>query len=401
LDIFLQSFDREPFDAIMEAFFTLVDIQIPPEGLFSSGGEAYSNVRASFCQLSWSMQHADPKRVPLFDTMKQKSFLCEDTMVTTDLHHIARQAEEYDAGTNKFAATRKPKGFQVVPPTGIIFHESHSGSTLTSTILAASEPEHIHVYSDAPAAQAALMACENGVHCDAGAQEKLIKDVFYLMGRMNRPAKPQNVFFKMDSVAVRSIDAFRLAFPTVPWLFLYRDAYEIMASQLHGYQESSMLLADKDIPSCLREKNNQWQHPRLLNILQGLGRDVGSLTSEEYCAAHLASLAQSAVEESKKPSSLWAKHMIVKYDDLPYILWDRVIPELDYMSQPVSLRIDAMHDTSKFYYTAASANHMGQQWLDDTGIKKGEATDAMKKAANVFMNPVHGKLEEARIRQVV
>ena len=385
----------------MEAFFTLVDIHIPPEGLHSSGDEAYTNVQASFCQLSWSIQHADPKRVPLFDDMKHRSFLCSDTMVKTDLHHIARQAEEYDTGTNKFAATNKPKGLQVVPPTGIIFHESHSGSTLTSTILAASEPEHVHVYSESPAATAALLACDDGVPCEAGAHEKLVKDVFYLMGRMNRPTKPQNVFFKVNSVAVRSIDVFRNAFPTVPWVFLYRDSNEVMASQLHGHQESSLLLPDYNAPSCLRERHSRWQHPRLLKQLESVGRSLESLTAEEYCAAHLASLASAALEESAKPSSFWAKHMIINYDDLPFILWDRVIPELDYMSQPVSLRIDAMHDTSKYYYTAASSSQMGRLWQEDRDIKRGWVTEAMKKASEVFLAPVYSKLEAARIRQVV
>eukprot|EP00977_Amphora_coffeiformis_P022237 scaffold10653_cov175-Amphora_coffeaeformis.AAC.6 len=391
----------EPFDAIMEGFFTLVDIQIPPEGLVSSGEVEYSNVQASFCQLSWSIQQQDTKLVPLFDNLKQRSFLCPDTMVSADLYHIARQAESYDAGTNKFAATSKPKGFQVVSPTAVIFHESHSGSTLTSSILAASDPEHVHVYSEAPAIQAALLACDNDVHCDLGAQEKLIKDVFYLMGRMNRPVKPQSVFFKLNSIAVRSIDIFRQALPTVPWVFMYRNSIEVMTSQLQNYHETSLLLPDKDVPSCLRDRYNQWQHPQLVNVVNSYNRTVASLTAEEYCAAHLASLAQSALMENEKPSSFWAKHMFVNYEDLPFILWDRVIPDLDYMTQPVSLRIDAMHDTSKYYFTASSLSRMGQQWQEDNGIKQGQATEAMKVASQTFLDPVYAQMEAVRIRQVV
>ena len=378
-----------------------MDIHVPPEGLVSSGDSAYTNVQATFCQLSWTFQQADPQRVPLFETLKDRSFLCPDTMVTADLFHIARQAEAYDAGTHKFAATNKPKGFQVVPPTAVIFHSSHAGSTLTSSILATSDPQHVHVYSEAPATQTALLACDNNVHCDAGAQEKLIKDVFYLMGRMNRPQRPQSVFFKLSSVTARSIGVFRQALPSVPWVFLYRDPVEVLVSQLANYHDSSLLLPDKDVPSCLHERYNPWQHEQLLEVVQSQNRTVASLTAAEYCAAYVASLARSALMENAKPSSFWAKHMLVNYEDLPFILWDRIIPELDYMSQPVSLRIDAMHGTSKLYYTAESLERIGQPWQDDKDFKRGQATEDMKKAAQLFLDPLFAQLEAVRMRQIV
>ena len=320
-------------------------------------------------------------------------------MVTYDLYEIARQAEAYDSGTNKFAATNKPKNLQQVPPTAVIFHESHSGSTLTSSILATSDPDHVHVYCEAPAPHTALMACDNGVHCDLGAQEHLIKDVFYLMGRMNRPAQPQHVFYKFNSLAIRSIDIFRMAYPSVPWVFLYRNSDEVMASQLDGYHDSTLLLPDKDVPSCLRNRYNQWQHPMLQKVVNFHNRSVSSLTAEEYCAAHIASLVQSALTENEKASSVWAKHMFINYEDLPFILWDKVIPDLDYMSQPVSLRIDAMHDASKLHFTADSYARLGQPWQEDNAMKQALATDAMKKAAQLFLSSSYEEMQAIRIRQ--
>ena len=398
--IFLSCYNSEPFDAIMEGFFTLVDIQIPVEGLYSSGDVPYTNVMASFCQLSWTAQQTDAKRVPLFENLRERSFMCPDTLVQVDLYEIARQAEAYDSGTNKFAATNKPKGLQQVTPTAVVFHESHAGSTLTSSLLATSDPQHVHVYSEAPATHTALMACDTDVHCDLGAQEQLIKDVFYLMGRMNRPAH-QHVFYKFNSEAIRSIDIFRKAFPSVPWVFLYRNSIEVMASQLHGYQDSALLLPDKDVPSCLRDRYNQWQHPMLLKVVNFHNRTVSSLTAEEYCAAHLASLAQSALTENEKASSFWAKHMFINYEDLPFILWDKVIPDLEYMSQPVSLRIDAMHDASKLYFTGDSYAHVGLPWQEDNAMKQKQATDAMKAASQLFLSPVFTQLEAIRTRQIV
>lgn len=405
----------EPFDAIMEGFFTLVDIQLPPQGLVSSGDIVYSEVIASFCQLSWTFQQNDPKTVPLFENIKQRSMLCEKTMVSADLFHIARLAQEYDAGTHKFAATKKPKGFQVVPPTAVIFHQSHAGSTLTGSILAVSDPQHAHVYSQAPAADVALTACDGGGdsdvhrHCDDGAQEKLIQDVFYLMGRMNRPTHPQHVFYNVGAQSVRSIDKFRRALPTVPWIFLFRNSVEVMASQMQGYDSSSssssLLLPtdDKSVPSCLRDRYNQWQHPTLVQVVASHNRTVSSLTAEEYCAAHLASLAQSAITENQVTSSIWADHLFVNYNDLPFILWDRIIPKLNYMTQPISLRIDVMHDTSRYYFTgeANAAPRLGQLWQEDNGRKQAAATDAMKNAAHVFMDPLYAQMDAIRVRQVV
>jgi hypothetical protein len=384
----------------MEGFFTLVDIQIPPEGLISSGNEAYTNVHVSFCQLSWSLQHQNPVRVPLFENLRERSLLCPETMVTADLFAIARQAEQYDAGTNKFAATTKPRGFQVVPPTAIIFHEGHAGSTMTASILATSDPKHLHVYSEAPATTKALLACDNDVYCDAGAQEKLIQDVFYLLCRMNRPDNPQHVFFKVASSAVRSIDVFRKALPTVPWVFLYRNSLEVMAGHLQNYQESAFPIPDQHVPDCVRDRYNSWQHPQLLDLLNRNNRTLASLTSEDYCAAHLASLAQSALTENDKTSA-WAKHMFVNYEDLPYILWDRIIPDMGYMSQPVSLRVDAMHDASKYYSAAhggSSQHTTGDFWQEDASLKQGQATDATRQAAHTFLDPVYTKMEAIRLR---
>ncbi len=114
-----------------------------------------------------------------------------------------------------------------LPPTGFIFHMSRCGSTLIAQMLAAL-PQNI-VISEAPSIDWVLRPKVRA----ATEEQKIV----WLRGMLSALGQPRNgnekhFFVKFDSWHTFDLPLIRRAFPEVPWIFLYRDPLEVMASQM-------------------------------------------------------------------------------------------------------------------------------------------------------------------------
>jgi hypothetical protein len=103
-------------------------------------------------------------------------------------------------------------------PNGFIFHMSRCGSTLVSQMLAA-DPRNI-VVSEASVIDTAVQiaAAPAGSMDDHAA---LLAAVIGALGHKRAPSQCR-YFIKLDSWHTIALPLFRLAFPSVPWIFLYR-----------------------------------------------------------------------------------------------------------------------------------------------------------------------------------
>ena len=379
----------------MEGHLSLMGIRLPGRGIRSSkdGSQLYSGVKATFCHIAWRLQDQDPSKVPMFSDLRDQSPLCIGTRFTVDLWEVSRKAQSYDWRNHTFAATKPAPGQGPVPPTAVVFHQTRCGSTLIANVLAAFMPQHTRVYSEANALIAALKACEFDAPCDPGAQDALVQDVFYMMGRSPGPTLPQYVFYKIQSTGAHAMDVFTRAMPHVPWIFAYRDPVEIIMSHFKNYQTGNPLGADF-MPNCLRTYGKRAQHPLLVQTVQSQGRTIPSLTKEEYCAAHLASLGQAAVIEYEKGgNNEQQKRWFVNYNELPYKIWEHILPKLvPFVSHD---QVERMHEQGKVY-SKGRGEKGGQHWHEDSTMKQGTAPESVKKAAALFMNPVYEKMEEYR-----
>ena len=396
-----------PFDGVLEGHLTLVGIDIPQEtGLVRGSGLGYAGVQAKFCHISWNKQENKPWEVPLFKDLVQDSFLCRGTEHTVDLWETARAAEQFDIRNHTFAATSPLHSQGSADPRLVVFHQSKCGSTLVANTLAALG----RVYSEPPALIAALLACEQHAVCDSEVQIQLVQDVFMLMGRT---AKPINMFYKIQSVGVRAIEVLRKAMPTTPWMFLYRDGVEILMSQFHPYQRRENIGPDF-IPPCLRGRSKATQHPLLLDVLAARNRTLDTITREDYCAAHVASLAQAALhhgESLRNQSSTMhgvihpsdeptnnhyavAKHWFVNYNQLPHILWERIVSEL-LVGGVTAQQREKMHRISKVY---SKSKDDESHWKEDSTLKSGLAPPTVKSAAEVFLDPLYEQMEVLRVK---
>jgi hypothetical protein len=188
-------------------------------------------------------------------------------------------------------AARRPRQ----TPRGLIFHMSRCGSTLVSQVLAA-VARHT-VVSEAPAIDTAVELERNpatSARC-AG----LLAALANAFGRPRRDG-PRDLFLKLDAWHALALPRFRSAFPTTPWVFLYRDPIEVMVSQrrMAGLQA---------VPGGLP-----------LNIV---GEDLAGLPSDEYGACVLGRICSAAAEHSGLGGGL-----LVNYNELPDALWTRILP---------------------------------------------------------------------------
>lgn len=115
-----------------------------------------------------------------------------------------------------------------IPLHGLIFHMSRCGSTLLAQMFAAvpelivsSEPEPL----DAVIQWARLAGVE---------QEDAIRAVRAIVAALGRDRKngSRHHIIKVDAWHAFSLPLFRAAFPDVNWVYLYRDATEVMVSTM-------------------------------------------------------------------------------------------------------------------------------------------------------------------------
>ncbi|SEC97143.1 hypothetical protein SAMN05444161_2225 [Rhizobiales bacterium GAS191] len=112
-------------------------------------------------------------------------------------------------------------------PAGLIFHMSRCGSTLVSQMLASlrrnvvlSEPGSLDQILHLPARWPGVTADE---------LVRWLRAMAAALGRRRHPEE-RDLFIKLESWHVLLLPLIRRAFPDVPWVFLYRDPIEVMAS---------------------------------------------------------------------------------------------------------------------------------------------------------------------------
>jgi hypothetical protein len=180
-------------------------------------------------------------------------------------------------------------------PSGLIFHMSRCGSTLVHRMLGAL-PAATAISEPAPL-DAVVTLCR-------ASSLPLTEQVPYLramVGALDGGRKQGPYFLKLDSWHTLALPLFRAAFPDVPWIFLYRDPAEVLASQL-------------------RERGLQTvPDPRSAALYGIAGYD--RMPSEEYCARVLAAICGAALGHLEAPEAL-----LVNYAEIPGAVADRILP---------------------------------------------------------------------------
>ena len=249
-----------------------------------------------------------------------------------------------------------------VRPTGFIFHMSRCGSTLVSQMLA-SLPQNI-VISEAGPIDSILRANWHDPRVTDDMRIAWLKGLLAVYGR-KRKGGEEYLYVKFDSWHTLDLGLIRRAFPEVPWIFLYRDPVEVMASHRR-------MMGAQMVPGNL--------HPALFNLDYAA---LAGMSLEEYCARVLQSIGEAALERVDEAARLY------NYRQLPDAVWSDLPGH--FQVQYTATEIARMQDVTRF-----DAKSPSLPFTDDTAAKNREVTVEMRKLAEERLMPVYRKLESAR-----
>jgi hypothetical protein len=247
-------------------------------------------------------------------------------------------------------------------PKGFIFHMSRCGSSLVGQMLIAS-PRNV-VISEADPIHWTLRAD----HRDEGITEETratwLQWMVSALGR-RRSGREENLFLKFDSWSLVDLPLIQRAFPSVPWIFLYREPVEVMVSHLRRRGAHT-------VPGLYGAK--------LLNLP---ATELPRIRPEEYCARVLGRICEAAVEHHD------AQGLLVNYTQLPEVLWTRV---LDHFGTPAgAAEVEAMRRITQF-----DAKTPGLRFARDAEQKNHEASGLVRDLAATWVEPVYRRLEAMR-----
>lgn len=238
-------------------------------------------------------------------------------------------------------------------PTGFIFHMSRCGSTLMSQMLAAL-PENI-VLSEAGPIDDILRAHFRNPGVTEVQRVKWLQWLVDVLAWRRHPAE-KNVFIKFDCWHVMYLPLIQRAFPGVPWIFLYREPLEVMAS-------AQKQLGGQMIPGVLAPGLFGWD-PAM----------VAGMTLYEYTARVLARLCESGLAASQA-----GEGKLVNYRQLPASIWPALMEywKVKFSAEEIQRMLDAARLDAKNpvlpFESDSQAKHdsataetrvLTQQWLD-------------------------------------
>jgi Nif11 domain len=246
-------------------------------------------------------------------------------------------------------------------PRGFIFHMSRCGSTLVTQMLAALA-ENL-VLSEAPPLDVVVHA--RARRPDLSEQQQALWLAWMTSALAQPRCGEKALFVKLDCWHTLALPLFRRAFPSVPWVFLYRDPVEVLVSQLLAPGMHTV--------------------PELggAHIL-GTEAPFEPHRREDYCARILARICAPVLGEAREGGGL-----LVNYRELPAATWSAILP---HFGVAVSARDRAvMAKAARF-----DAKTPGIKFTPDIDHKQASATPAVRAAAQEHVGDIYARLEALR-----
>ncbi len=185
------------------------------------------------------------------------------------------------------------------------------------------------------------------------------------LGQRRQPTD-RYFFIKFDPWHTTHLPLIRQAFPTVPWIFMYRQPVEVLVStQREG--------GGRMIPGAVAPEQ--------------LGLDFNQamqMPQAEYQARLLAKICQAALENHKPEKSL-----LINYSQLPEAIW-ALLPEFfkaDYSADD----LDGMRQRSQ-----SNAKYPAARFEADSSAKREMASETICQAARTWVEADYNHLEMLR-----
>jgi hypothetical protein len=381
----------------------------------------YTNVHATFCRVDWSLYESHPNDYPFFRDLVAASHDCRDSqrIQNVPLHTIVHWARHYDDSTARDSSHTTPQSVvRVLNFTAAVFHESRCGSTLTANLLVAMDATRHRVYSEATPANDALHHICGDDHQDCSMETAVatLRDVVYLMSRTD-DLHQERVFFKFQAAAARALPVFTKAFPNTPYLFVYREPVQVIMSHLQNGMEKANCLRSMESPPPSVEhivakyngrKDRVSKHRRAAAAADHHHHHhdhqsdtkptslAQHLEPKDYCAAHLASIAESVVSHLTRPMG-----RVVNYRDLPDAYYHDIFPRLLGQQALSRQQLTDMQRVATLYSKNRQKDRKRQSIAEDYGTtfrsdsehKERQASHAVRRAAETYLAPSYLALE--------
>ncbi|MBX3589112.1 MAG: hypothetical protein KF796_20975 [Ramlibacter sp.] len=218
-------------------------------------------------------------------------------------------------------------GFDCVAPTAFVFHVSRCGSTLLMQMLAA-RTDAI-VMSEPPVLDAFFRLHHHQPEQSGGLVT--LRRLVAALGQ-RRTGRERHLFVKLDSWHAPWMPLLREAYPETPFVFLYREPDEVLAS--HGRSRGPQMV------------------PGFVDMSR-LKVDAGGLAPgdlDAYSARVLSAIFAAALEAVPV-----ARPILLNYRQLPQVVWSELLPGLSVHLAPEELgalkarsAFHAKHSTAVF-----------------------------------------------------
>jgi hypothetical protein len=312
------------------------DERPPPEAAGDADFAGWTPIRLEWYEgrgrLDWCWLGYAPPTEPFFEQTVQ----------------IALRGAAGRAGCRRSSIDALARGEMVKPcvmPAGFIFHMSRCGSTLVSRMFA-SMPQHF-VISEAGVIDAVIQAHRRVPGVTEALCSAWLRGLVSALSRSAAGAE-RRAFIKFDSWHVLDLPLIRRTFPDVPWIFLYRNPLEVMAS--HARQSQAAMTTEAAA-----------RRARVLGA---------------FCQSALRNLDDDA--------------MLVEYRQLPTAVWTTIAghfgvacSELDIERMGVVQQFDAKNPELRFF--------------GDTDSKLTEVSGVVREAIDSWVTPLYDELESRRM----
>ncbi|CAM9319570.1 unnamed protein product [Ectocarpus fasciculatus] len=354
-----------------------VEVRVPAETVpvnlgrpIGSAGGGALDAQVFMCSLDRDTYFHQPYKYPMFKDLVKLSGGCQGAQSTVT--SLSKLQEEIDAN---------PQGY--LEPTGFAFHMSRCGSTLTANLMGSS-PYNI-VYSESKPPVAVMSLCDQ-VGCTDEQRVAALRTVILAMGKTSFH---KHMFFKFQSSQTRLIHYYRKAFPNTPWVFVYRDPVPVMMSLL-GFKAGMRQRPSRSTP-CLRSKGAP---PDETAKLLGMSTsEAKNAPDERYCAAHLATLVESALGSVDDAAANGeAGGHAVDYETLP----NAIVPVMsDLFKAPLTPEEEYYALEISSWY--AKSRGEAYNFSPDTKAKEDHASPEVEQAASSILEPFYSRLHEAGV----
>ena len=249
-------------------------------------------------------------------------------------------------------------------PAGFVFHLSRCGSTLVTRMLA-SLPRNL-VLSEPGVLDSILRSHARAPEAPPERRAMWLRWLVSALGQP-RTGLERRLFIKFDPRAILDFPLLRLAFPDVPWIFVYRNPVEVLVSNLRA----PSLIVTRGI---LRPADLTFD----VSLLAGMD-------DSEYAARALGMVAETAVRHLAG-----AGGMPIEYGQLPGIVWGD-------LSRHFGLDLTPQDADQMKEAAGRDAKHPDRRFTGDSEAKRREATADVRRLAEEWIAPHYTRLEEIRL----